>query len=119
LTGGLINIKDFFGEVWIEEIKRKGYVISQYGYKITKKYIEDSLKYDLEKEISKIKIPTLFIYGEEDYIVPPFEGLKFYKKIKAPKKIVILKNLDHYFSNEITQKEIIKITFNWIKKWLK
>jgi dipeptidyl aminopeptidase/acylaminoacyl peptidase len=116
--GRLSDLKNFWSKVWFEEFYRKGY-LEEWGYKISKKYVEDSLKYSLEKEVNKIKVPTLFIYGEKDDIVPPSEGLKFYKKIKAIKKIAILENLDHYFTGELIQRKIIKTTLGWIKKWLK
>jgi dipeptidyl aminopeptidase/acylaminoacyl peptidase len=77
------------------------------------------LKYNLIKDCRKIKIPTLFIYGESDRIVPPSEGLKIYKKIKVPKKLVIIKNLDHVFTGEYVKVQVIKTTLNWLNKWFK
>jgi len=71
----------------------------------------------LSKIYKRIKIPTLFIYGESDDLVLPPEGIKFYKKIKSPKMIVIIKDLDHIFSGENVKIRVIRITLQWLKKY--
>jgi dipeptidyl aminopeptidase/acylaminoacyl peptidase len=117
--GGLSDVKDFWGKTWLEEIERRGYIYTWLDYKLTKKYVKDSLKYSLVKNYRRIRAPTLFVYGELDDSVPPSEGLKFYKKIKVPKKLVILKELDHVFSGEKVKKHVIRITLQWLNKWIK
>jgi dipeptidyl aminopeptidase/acylaminoacyl peptidase len=116
--GRLSDLKEFWSKVWFDEINRKGYIY-EWDYKITKKYVRDSLKYNLSKDSIRIKVPTLFIYGELDDLVPPSEGTNFYRKIKSPKKIVIIKELNHTFSGEKAKKSVIRITLQWLRKWLK
>jgi dipeptidyl aminopeptidase/acylaminoacyl peptidase len=116
--GRLSDLKEFWSKLWFDEIERKGYIY-EWDYKITKKYVQDSLKYNLSKLSWRIKVPTLLIYGELDDIVPPSEGMKFYRKIKSPKKIVIVKYLNHTFSGEKAKKSVIRITLQWLRKWLK
>jgi len=53
---------------------------------VSEKYPEvDNSK--VSKICKRIKIPTLFIYGESDGLVLPSEGIKFYKKIKFQKRL--------------------------------
>jgi hypothetical protein len=46
--GRLPDLKSWWSRVWFEEFYRKGY-FEEWGYKISRKYVEDSLKYNLEK----------------------------------------------------------------------
>jgi dipeptidyl aminopeptidase/acylaminoacyl peptidase len=114
--GRLSDLKEFWSKTRFDEINRKGYIY-EWDYKITKKHVKDSLKYNLSKICKRIKIPTLFIYGESDDLVPPSEGIKFCKKIKSPKKIVIIKDLDHTFSGESVKMRVIRITLQWLKRY--
>ncbi len=84
---------------------------------ISKKYLDDSLKYDSEKVIKELGIPTFLIYGERDHVVPPSEGIKFKKFAKnADVRLEIIAELDHDFSGESTKKKVLEITHRWLKE---
>lgn len=117
-VGRISDIKDLESKIQLEEIDRKGY-FSFGDYKLTLKQVKDEIKYHLLDSIKNFKIPICLIYGEVDNLVPPSEGLKIFKKAKGPKQLKILKNLDHIFSGEENQKEVIKISLNWLNKYLK
>ncbi len=115
--GKLSDLKDFLSKSRWKEYERRGY-LEFMGIKISKEYIEDSLKYSLKRDVKKIKVPSLFIYGEKDDWVYPADYFEVYKKLNAPKKLVILKNLDHHFNGKDSKKVIVE-TLKWTKKWLK
>lgn len=116
--GRLSNLNEFWSKTWREELERKGYIIVK-DYIINKNCFQDNLQYDLPGTISSLKIPSLFVYGDQDVIVPPSEGLKIYKTLKSPKKLTILPDLDHTFTGEAVKKKVISITLKWLKSNLK
>lgn len=54
----------------------------------------DLLSVDVEDDITKIKAPTLLVWGENDTLVPPSVGQILRKKI-ASSRLMILKNASH------------------------
>lgn len=116
--GRLSNLNDFWSKTWAEELKRKGYIIVK-DYIINKNCFLDNLQYDLPSIIPSLRIPSLFVYGDQDVIVPPSEGLKIYNLLKSPKKLTVLSDLDHTFTGEAVKKKIINLTLDWLKKNLK
>ncbi len=101
--------------VILDEIERKGYAIFR-NFLITKKYVEDYLKYYLD--FKKIKVPVGLIYGELDDITYPSLGIKIYNLLECPKKLEILEDLDHFFTKQSAQEKVISITLAWLKEWL-
>lgn len=114
---GLVSdIKDFWPKVYFEELERKGFLVYN-DFVLTKEYVKDNLKYNSSKAIRKLKIPVLLIYGEEDDIVSPSEGIKFQKLYNGKDlTLKILKDLNHYFYGRKVKEKVLKITFDWIKK---
>ena len=96
----------------INEYKRKGYVYTRYAI-ISRKYIQDSLKYKLKEDIKNIKVPTLFIYGEKDDWTYPSSCFEIFNKLQAKKKLLILEDLDHHFNGK-DSKKLLKETIKWI-----
>ncbi len=115
-AGRVSDLKDFLSKMWFEELERKGYIES-YDYFTSKKYVEDSLKYNISAAVEKIQVPVGMIYGESDDVIPPSEGVKLSKMLKSKKELIILENLDHVFTGKIKEK-VISITLSWVKKWL-
>ncbi len=113
--GALTGVYDYFAPAWLEEIKRKGFYERPDGIQITKNYINDYSKYNARETAKLVKIPVLLIYGEKDNKIPPSIGIKFSKLVSGRSEIIILRNLNHSFSGKIQQKEVIKITLDWIK----
>lgn len=112
--GRVSSAKDFFSKVFFEELERKKYFIGR-GLLITKKMLEEDLKYNLLELAKNIEAKALLIYGELDDMVPPSEGLKLKEVLKEKAELNILKDLDHFF-NKGTNTEVIKITMDWLKK---
>ncbi|MFH1462474.1 MAG: alpha/beta fold hydrolase [bacterium] len=117
-AGRVSDYEDFVGKPYVAEILRKNYLLID-DYKVGLKYLKDSKKYHLFKDLKKFKVFLGLIYGEADNIVPPSEGLRLYQKVKALKELKILKWLTHDFLGEENQKEVIKISLDWLNKYLK
>ena len=107
--------KEPFKGIILGEIERNGYTIFR-NFLITKKYVEDSLKYDLD--VKKIKVQVRLIYGELDDITYPSLGVKIYNSLECPKKLERLEDLDRFFSKQSAQEKVISITLKWLKEWL-
>lgn len=68
--------------------------------------------YSIEDELSEIKVPTLLIWGKEDYVTPLAGGRKMNASIENS-KLVIFENCGHLPAEEMPQKtveEILKFT---------
>jgi pimeloyl-ACP methyl ester carboxylesterase len=68
--------------------------------------------YPIEDELSKIKVPTLIIWGAEDVVTPLAGGKKLNASMENS-KLVIFKNCGHLPAEEMPQKtveEILKFT---------
>ncbi len=111
------DLSYFWSNAWLDKAKRKGYEFD--GFKVSKKWLADDLKYDVEKSIRKIKVPICVIHGDMDFDVPDSEGFRIYNNSNRPKKLHIIKGATHDFSGIKIQDEVIKVTLNWFNKWLK
>lgn len=49
---------------------------------------------DLQQEAKTIKIPTIILWGEKDYLTPLWQGQKLHELIKGS-KLIVLKGMDH------------------------
>ena len=110
--------EDFWPRSFLDEIeKRKFFYFNDIGCGVSKKQIDSYLKYNTLKSLKKIKIPFLIVNGSEDTSVYPSQARKLYKNANKPKKLVIIKGTNHFFLNK--ENELIKITLDWFKKYLK
>ncbi len=100
----------------LTEIKKKGFLIK--GEKeIGKKYYLENKNKDYSPILSKINLPVLLIHGKKDEDVP----LGFSEELSKKYKNVILKVLpkaNHKFDDFNSQKEVIKIITQWLRKYL-
>jgi pimeloyl-ACP methyl ester carboxylesterase len=110
--------KDFFTRSFLEEIEqRKNFYFNDIGYSVSKRQIDSYLRYDTLKALKKVKIPFLIVNGSEDTSVYPSQARKLYKNARRPKKLAIIHGANHYFLSK--EKELIKVTLDWFKKYLK
>lgn len=92
------RLKGTFWKGW----KEKGYlekVDNGKTVKIPWEFLEDAKKYNVFKEVSKIKSPILFILGDKDINVLPEETKELYRKTNEPKELFIADGMDHYYKN--------------------
>jgi len=114
------NQKSLF-KIWyskedLKEFEKKDFLIK--GEKeIGKDYYLENKNKDYSSIVSKLNLPIFIIHGKEDKDVP----LEFSQKLsKRYKKITlkILSQANHKFDDFITQQKLIRLTANWLKKYL-
>jgi uncharacterized protein len=119
--GQVSDMSDVFSTQWINESKRKGYMLSYAGFfKVTyDPFIKDSLKYKSRDALRKVKIPVGLLYGDFDDRVPPSEGEIAKKFLKGSTDFKIMQDLTHDFTGRVgIQDDVIDITSKWLKRWL-
>lgn len=57
--------------------------------------------------------PLLLIGGEQDATVNPERVKALFEKAKQPKKLVLIKDADHVFTNK--RRELVRTVTNWLK----
>jgi dipeptidyl aminopeptidase/acylaminoacyl peptidase len=76
----------------------------------------DFASYDVLAEARNVSC-ALAIHGELDEVVPCAEGKRIYKNVKRPKKIEIIKNADHIFSQPPHREKAIHVSLNWFRRF--
>lgn len=76
-------------------------------------HMQDRLKYDLLKKVSKLTMPTLLIVGENDMATPKEQIKKLFDKLPGKKEFHVIKNAPHTFKDKKHLQEIKKIFKNW------
>lgn len=121
------------GELRIEAMKRAN--LQQYldwektGWKIAESrsrpglikklkfnHVIDNQKYDILKEVDKIKVPVLLIVGEKDKTVPTDHVEILYNALNCPKEFHIINGSEHTFKTPEHLEEIRGIIINWFAK---
>jgi len=108
--------KIWYSKEDLKEFKKKEYLIK--GEKeIGKDYYLENKNKDYSFIISKLNLPILLIHGKKDKDVP----LKFSQKLSKRYKRITLKILsqaNHKFDDFSSQQKLIKLSVNWLKKYL-
>ena len=72
--------------------------------------------------VKKNKIPTIFIHGEKDFIVPTEMGKELYENAIAEKKLVLFENASHANNAltdfELYEKEVVAFISKYVKNVL-
>ena len=68
-------------------------------------FLEDSFKYNVLDEISKLHIPVLFIAGGSDTTVFFTEVKKIFDRANKPKKFIVISGIGHDYRHYIDQIE--------------
>lgn len=77
-------------------------------------HMEDRLKYDVLKDINKIKIPVLLIVGEHDESTPVKHHKLLFDKLTSKKELHIIKGSEHTFREKNELEELKQYISNWI-----
>ncbi len=105
----------------MKELEEKGYFVRlrEFGkFEMGKALMKELVEMDLKPFIKKIKCPVLVIHGAVDSVVPFSQAKDLYKLLNIPKKIEIIKGSDHNFKKIGEQKQLAKLTLNWINRFL-
>lgn len=106
------------GEGNLDEWKEKG-IREWRGHSGRRKrlkwsHMEDRLKYDVLKEIDKIKVPVLLIVGENDISTPLEHQQILYDNLNCKKELHIIRGSEHTFREEKELREVKDFFSNWI-----
>jgi uncharacterized protein len=77
---------------------------------------DDFATYDILAEAGNISC-ALGIHGDGDEVVPCGEGKNIYRQVRRPKKMEIIKNGDHVFSNPGHRERAITFSLNWFRRF--
>ena len=116
------NQRDLF-KIWYKEINLEKLIkdgwLSAGEKEIGKDYYLENKDKDYSQILDKIKAPILLIQGGEDKDVP----LSFSQKLAKPHRhrnitLKILSGANHKFDDFFSQEKLIKLTADWLKKYL-
>lgn len=123
-----IHTKEVFpkllGEKAIKEIEEKGYYdlynpFKQKSFRITKRFLDEANNLDIPSIFRKIHCPILIVHGTADDTV----DLKFSKELAESggknKTLEIIEGADHVFNAPQHEKQVITLSLQFFKKWLK
>jgi len=105
-----------------KSVKEEGvfYVIQGFtGKKMVagKELFEEFANLDIRPIMKIIKIPTLILRGSEDEVVGLSKDKEATELLNAEYKLI--EKGDHNFLDKDSERDLIKETINWFKKWLK
>ena len=66
--------------------------------------------------VARIKIPTLFIHGENDRLVPTKTAYKLYKKARCKKALMIIRGAGHGVSALVDGERYWRGVFGFIER---
>ncbi len=102
------------------ELEEKGYVFIEKDnrkFKIGRQYFIERQTVNQQKILSEIKCPVLLIHGDKDDTIPLKQSESAMQYLPEESKLEIIRNADHKFSEHID--ELVSISLEWFKKWLK
>lgn len=113
--------RKYFSKEKMKEMDKTGKIfIGSKKFAVEKKLFEEMKKINIPKIMRKIKCPTLIIHGNKDTYVPYEDSRKYYGLISAFSKLEIIKNAEHGFHNNPKhEKQVITLSLQFLKKWLK
>jgi len=109
-------LKIWYSREDLKKLQKSGFLIK--GEKVIGKdyYLENKNK-DYSSLLAKLNLPILIIHGKEDKDVPLNFSERLIKKYKNI-TLEILPKANHKFDDFSSQKKLIKLTVDWLKKYL-
>lgn len=103
-----------------ESSEKLGYYQYPDGTRIKKELYEDIEKYDFKEVARKTNCPTLIIHGYLDELVPHREAKILFEAIGSKiKKLKFIEGGNHTFTDLEKLSEVISLSLDWFKKYLK
>jgi dienelactone hydrolase len=88
------------------------------GRRLRPDFFKDFQKYNVGKSAGELGCPLLVVHGSADELVAPDDAYHIYLKSKKPKRLEIIGGANHGFDNPIHLKQVIKLTTEWLHKYL-
>ncbi|MBS1266626.1 MAG: 2-succinyl-6-hydroxy-2,4-cyclohexadiene-1-carboxylate synthase [Candidatus Woesearchaeota archaeon] len=101
------------GEHRLDDWKKNGFIDYHNQYKLKYSFYEDAKKYNSDDFAEKINVPTLFVHGDIDKIVPLKQSIETSKKIEGA-KLEIIKGADHIYNKGF--EKMIKLVSDFFVK---
>jgi uncharacterized protein len=79
---------------------------------------EDFSGYDLLAEARKVS-RGLVIHGEQDEVVPAFEGKAIYDNLQEPKRFELIAGADHTFTEQVHRERAAELSLAWLEQHLR
>tara|TARA_Y100000310_G_scaffold345459_1_gene465214 strand:- start:1007 stop:1738 length:732 start_codon:yes stop_codon:yes gene_type:complete len=77
-------------------------------------FFDDSAKYDIYKTAEKIKTPTIIVHGSNDVDVPVEQSKELIKHLNCEKKLEIIEDADHRYSDANHFEQLINLVSDWV-----
>lgn len=97
--------------------KKGNYYILPSGRKFKEEFYLDMKQHDLRESIAKSP-PILIIQGNSDEIVPVNHAKTLFENANDPKKLKIVSEADHVFSDSEKLNKVIEYSLDWFEKYL-
>jgi len=101
------------GEHKLDDWKINGSIEYRDGLMLNYSFYQDAQKYDSDEFAPKINVPTLFVHGNVDDIVPLEQSISTSKKVKDA-KLEIVKGADHLYHEGFD--EMLKLVTDFLVK---
>ncbi|KXB07682.1 hypothetical protein AKJ51_00620 [candidate division MSBL1 archaeon SCGC-AAA382A20] len=98
-------------------VKKGEYYVLPSGEKFKQKFYIDLKNYDMRKYIRNAS-PVLIIQGDSDGIVPVEHARTLYASASEPKRLEIIENADHAFSNSEPLGGAMDLIVDWFDDYL-
>jgi len=115
--------RDDFGKM-LGKWKKKGYIEIESSrmngkIKVPFDYALDAARYDIKKYAAKSAPAKLFILGLDDVTVIPDQTRSVFNKAAKPKKLIEVKNMDHFYKNDpVILSKVNKYVVEYLLRYL-
>lgn len=90
------------------------------GYRMTTRFIQDLLSYNILEAVSKISPrPLLIVHGGQDSVVPTSHAEMLYSRAGDPREKIVVEDGDHTFTGYDVEWKAIAATAEWLDRVLK
>lgn len=96
----------------IEQWKTDGHIV-RFKNKMSFELYKDASQYDMNKVAASISIPTLVVHGDSDNTVPLSQAKELVDNLSGEKKLIIIKEADHFFKNQENFEEMVDHITEW------
>ncbi len=94
------KLQDLVSPLEIFQVKEK----IRRTFKVPITHLDDLRKYDVLKEVKKIRVPILLIAGELDVSCPPDTIKEIFDYANEPKKFLVIPKIGHNY--RLNEKEV-------------
>ncbi len=88
--------------------------VTYHGRRINNSFLDDLQNINILDAAKQISCPALFIHGDADETVPVEDAYELHAQVPAPKRISVLKGVDHRFSDPRDATRALKESFDWM-----